>query len=58
MSEIKASTWPLMKRLQEIICGHKNITFQKTLSKEIVQNYLLRHSCDYERELCPTEQCT
>lgn len=26
-----------MKRLQEIICGHENTVFQKTLSKEIVQ---------------------
>lgn len=47
-----------MKRLQEIIYGHENITFQKTFSKEIVQNYLLRQFCDYERELCPTEQYT
>ena len=47
-----------MKRIQEIICGHENIVFQKTLSKEIVQNYLQRHFCDFERELFPIEQCT
>lgn len=34
------------------------MVFQKTLSKEIVQNYFWKHFCDYERELFPTEQCT
>lgn len=47
-----------MKRLQEIIRGHENIALQKTLSKEIVQNYLQGHFCDFERELFPIEQCT